>query len=1281
MKTPLFFFRKALLGGALLASALSASAQLATWIGPASGGDWATDANWSLALTPGVGTNVIVGPSTNVSYTLPMTSGSIASLTNRGTVNINTNGFIISGTSASALFEYTTARLFINSGGAVGVTNGGAILTTNSALTVAAGGALAVKNTLVVGQFGNSSSGGGAGFFTNNGGVVTLGGLTVNNSGNNQTCLAVINGGANDLGAVTVQRSAASSAPALGTEGLIINSGVVRTTSIDVGGGSGNSWLTMYFKDGVLTNAGNFTVRFGNTASRFARFIQASGILVSTNTSVHLRGQASANNGFVIYSVLGGTNMVGGFVLADAGDVHHSVFLTNSAKIYLGTGGISMGGGSLDATNVVLNSTGIFGALANWTNSVPMIIAGGTFNAADLDGNAHNITVSAPMRGAGSLTKTGNGTLTLTAPNIYAGNTTISSGTLALATDANLGTSGALASSFITVAAGATWDVSQVVGGYTLGSGKTVSGLGIVAGLIAGSGSHISPAGTSGQGTLNFTGGLSLSAANLDIELTDDLTGLTKTNDFVKVTGDLNLSGVTTISVTPIGSLAVGTYKLISYTGSLVGDASNFTCAAGTVVVNSGEIDLIVTTVRPAANLVWRGDGVANVWDSGTTSDWLNGVSFDRFYTGDTNTFDDSATNFVVNLVGTLTPASSSSVLINATNDYVIADGGSGVIHGATGLIKTNSGTLTITATANDYTGVTAINGGILAVSTLANANAASPIGAAGAASANLVINGGTLEYRGNTLTVDRGATLGANGGMINVTNATKTLAISGVVTGAGGLTKIGAGQLTLSAANNYAGNTVISNGVLALGSDAANNSGASSGFGSTNAQVVFAGGTLQLFGYNGSTSPNYNTCYNPLVVPAGQTGTLQMFSRGPSSGPSGLVSSLTGSGTLNLVVNYVRDNLDGDWSAFIGTINVTPKPSGGGDEFRINNKFGYANAAIFLNDGVVMDRASGANPTNDIGELGSSAGALVKAGNSSSGSPTWRVGWKNTTATFAGSIQNDGVTSIIKVGTGKWILTGGNTYSGSTTVLNGTLALGDGVTDGSINSTTNLNIAASAFVDVSGRSDATLHLGGSQILTGNGTVNGNLDGGGTISPGTGIGKLTITNVATLSGTLFVELNRTNAVLTNDVLVASSIVLGGTLTVTNLGPTLVAGDRFVLFSGPITGTFGTVNLPGNLGSVTYTWTDNTAVDGSIQVATVTTVNQTPTNLVTSISGNTLTLSWPTDHIGWRLQSQTSDLSTGLGSVWVDVAGTASTNSVDITLDPANGAVFYRMVYP
>jgi hypothetical protein len=59
----------------------------------------------------------------------------------------------------------------------------------------------------------------------------------------------------------------------------------------------------------------------------------------------------------------------------------------------------------------------------------------------------------------------------------------------------------------------------------------------------------------------------------------------------------------------------------------------------------------------------------------------------------------------------------------------------------------------------------------------------------------------------------------------------------------------------------------------------------------------------------------------------------------------------------------------------------------------------------------------------------------------------------------------------------------------------------------------------------------------------------------------------------------------------------------------------------------------------------------------------------------------LTLSWPADHTGWRLQVQTNSVSTGLSNNWYTVAGSTTVDSVNTTLDLGNGAVFYRLVYP
>jgi len=71
----------------------------------------------------------------------------------------------------------------------------------------------------------------------------------------------------------------------------------------------------------------------------------------------------------------------------------------------------------------------------------------------------------------------------------------------------------------------------------------------------------------------------------------------------------------------------------------------------------------------------------------------------------------------------------------------------------------------------------------------------------------------------------------------------------------------------------------------------------------------------------------------------------------------------------------------------------------------------------------------------------------------------------------------------------------------------------------------------------------------------------------------------------------------------------------------------------------------------------------------------------PTNITSVLSGNVLTLSWPADHLGWRLQVQTNSLGAGLGTNWVTLPGTESVTSTNLPINPANRAVFYRLIYP
>jgi len=59
----------------------------------------------------------------------------------------------------------------------------------------------------------------------------------------------------------------------------------------------------------------------------------------------------------------------------------------------------------------------------------------------------------------------------------------------------------------------------------------------------------------------------------------------------------------------------------------------------------------------------------------------------------------------------------------------------------------------------------------------------------------------------------------------------------------------------------------------------------------------------------------------------------------------------------------------------------------------------------------------------------------------------------------------------------------------------------------------------------------------------------------------------------------------------------------------------------------------------------------------------------------------LQISWPADHTGWQLQSQTNNLTSGLGTNWINVFASAQTNQMTMPLSATNGSVFFRLVRP
>ncbi len=356
----------------------------------------------------------------------------------------------------------------------------------------------------------------------------------------------------------------------------------------------------------------------------------------------------------------------------------------------------------------------------------------------------------------------------------------------------------------------------------TLNTGQALGGGGMLKGSVAANtGANMNPGSASG-GTLTITGGLTESGGvNNNFQLTNtnpDVINVVGTLDVSSGTQNINLSGFGT------NPIANGTYPLFTYpAGSLNGGLGNLFVSFGASAY-SGVLTNITTTTpneiaiiigppaRSATNVVWVGDNVANNWDT-IGSDWLIGATATHtaFESGDSVFFTDAGVaNTNVTLQVTLYPAS--VVVSNSTKaSYTLA--GNGNIAGSIGLLKTNSGKVTILAT-NTYTGPTVIGGGTISVSYLPSGGLASPLGVSSSNSTNLLFTGGTLAYTGPSTSTARGAMLNGSGGGFDVIAGT-ILTNTGILGGSGTLTMTNAGTLMLPAANTNTGNIVINGGIL----------------------------------------------------------------------------------------------------------------------------------------------------------------------------------------------------------------------------------------------------------------------------------------------------------------------------------------------------------------------------------------------------------------------------------------------------------------------------------
>lgn len=909
------------------------------------------------------------------------------------------------------------------------------------------------------------------------------------------------------------------------------------------------------------------------------------------------------------------------FVKEGAGTLAIGGDCTHSGGTTISNGVLQIGDGSSDSGLLGTGPVTNWGALviARGGNSVfPSVISG--------TGSLTNSTLDL---GSGAAT-------TLTGSNTYTGPTVVTLGTLLVGT------------------------ASQSPTPYTVMAG---AGFGTVVG---------NPGGTLTINSLSF--GSFGCTLNLNLGSFGNPTGTVITD-----TGNVTVDGDVTVNVSG-KNISVGTITLFEY-GSRSGSGS---FVLGTLpdrvtgatlnddTANKRVTLTITTTFDPTLRYVGDTQGVWDVantanqiWQevgSGQTTNYYESTGPDGYPLGPPVRFDDSATGTTVIDVSTLVYPDGITVS-NSLMPYTFSTAapGSTAIAGSGGLTKLGANTLTFAfdeLPGYEYTGLTRILEGTLVVGD----------GSTGTIGTGGVTNNGTL-----------------------VVNHTNAVTIAGDITGPGRLIVMGAGLsntvVTLSPATNslYSGGTITTNATIQMGNGVANSLGNDGTGLGTGTNTFWGDCELDMFD-SGNNGGNNGYDFNPIIdVPAGQTLTYNLAGRCREA------STLIGSGTINVRARWVRCYAVGDWSQFAGQINFYS--ASGLTSLRLNDTLGMPLAKVHLADpdglgNVVrlMNQGTG-ELFYPIGELSGEPATFIEGENGDGSDPpastVWVVGGLNTDATFAGttadSLQNNATNSFVKVGTGTWTLSGTNLHSGFTTVSNGVLAL---VADAGLSNSVTITAADPGILDVSGRTDGTLWLGTStsaQTLAGNGTVKGDvvLGPNATLAPGFSVGTLTVTSGSiTLGGTTVLEVT-TSGSPASDQLVAPNITYGGTLILTNIGS--ISGSHvFQLFSGSLSGSFDNV-ITQALSGVTWDLSKlNT--DGTVTVVG-SAVDTTPTNIVFQVSGNQLTLSWPSSHVGWRLQVQTNSLSTGLTSDWVDVAGSTATNEMSFAVAPGQGVVFYRLVYP
>ncbi len=434
-------------------------------------------------------------------------------------------------------------------------------------------------------------------------------------------------------------------------------------------------------------------------------------------------------------------------------------------------------------------------------------------------------------------------------------------------------------------------------------------------------------------GTLNIGAPTTFTVAR-DSTITSDLTvsSIIAGGSITKLgAGVMTLSGANTYT----GTTTVSAGVLNIQNASALGDIST-----GTSVSTGAALQIQGNVAVGAEALTLNGNGISN-------DGALRNVSGNNSYAGAvmlgaaSTIAADAGTSLT--LSGTLTNGGFATTFSGAGNITA-----SNAITGTGALVKSGSGT-TILSGPSTYTGTTTVTTGVLNIqnATALGSTAGNTTVFAGTAlqiQGNIAVGNETLRLNGSgiasdgalrnisgnnswagpvtiisasTIASDAGTlTIGGNiatGGFTTTFAGAGNIAVSGIINGTGGVTKTGAGTLTLNSAfaNNFTGNTTVSGGTLAANADGALavtpkvtiNSGGTVLLGTTagndrignTSEVALAGGTLNTGGFSETVGKMTLSANSTLDLGAGAS--VLTFDGASSLGTSTL-SILNWSGT-----------------------------------------------------------------------------------------------------------------------------------------------------------------------------------------------------------------------------------------------------------------------------------------------------------------------------------------------------------------------------------------------